>query len=72
MPFLTIPIAPEFAKQYRKTPTVDSLGHEQPADWHNCVKLLGVVSARLFEEPTFCAFTENFADHMVSAISFEN
>jgi hypothetical protein len=22
-------------------------GHEQPANWHNCVKSLGVVSARL-------------------------
>jgi hypothetical protein len=32
----------------------------------------GIYQARAFEESPFCAFTETFADHIISVISFEN
>ena len=32
----------------------------------------GIYQARAFEESPFRAFTETFADHIISAISFEN
>jgi hypothetical protein len=32
----------------------------------------GIYQARAFEESPFCAFTETFADHVISAISLEN